>query len=145
MKKGPIYQQQSKCDERAGELTEKADAKQRRFIKWDWDYVLVNEEGKRVEGDVRKAVKKRVQEMYWDKTTTGQMCKQSNRDTGNSQSRTNRSISTIKGGADMGSMAFYGQTTERIDYKNYENQSGRSTEKKHNSGVWEESWTQSGI
>ena len=45
---------------------------QKRFIKWDWDCVLIDEEGKRVEADMREAVKKRVQETYWDERTTGQ-------------------------------------------------------------------------
>ena len=56
-RKGWFYGRHNKCDHVAGVVTEDADIPQARFVEWDWDYVLVNDKGERVEGDVRRAVR----------------------------------------------------------------------------------------
>ena len=38
---------------------------QGRFVEWDWDYTVVDQQRWRIE-DVRKAVRKRVAELFWE-------------------------------------------------------------------------------
>ena len=69
--KGWFYERHNKCDLVAGVVTEEADIPQSRFMEWDWDCILVDEEQQRVEGDVRRAVKRRVAEQEWSKGAGG--------------------------------------------------------------------------
>ena len=65
------FRRHNKCDNVAGEVALHEDRKQARFVEWDWDYVLVNHEGARVEGDVRQAVRRRVAELFWEASRGG--------------------------------------------------------------------------
>ena len=49
-RKGWIYERHNKCDRVAGEIVFDDDLDQQRFVRWNWDYILVGG-GKRIEGD----------------------------------------------------------------------------------------------
>ena len=70
-RKGWFYERHNKCDYVAGVVTEDEDRPQARFVEWDWDYILVDDLGKRVEGDVRRAVRQRISEQAWEKGRDG--------------------------------------------------------------------------
>ena len=70
-RKGWFYERHNKCDHVAGVVAEDADLPQARFVEWDWDFILVDDQGKRVEGDVRRAVRQRVSEQAWEKGQGG--------------------------------------------------------------------------
>ena len=49
-----------------GEVRMYDDIKQTRLVVWDWEYILVDDNGCPVEGDVCKVVKRRVTEIFWE-------------------------------------------------------------------------------
>ena len=65
-RRGWFYLRHNKCDSVAAEVAMHEDREQARFVEWDWDYVLVDHKGWRVEGDVRQAVQRRVAELFWE-------------------------------------------------------------------------------
>ena len=70
-RKGWLYERHNKCDHVAGVVAEDADLPQARFVEWDWDFILVDDQGKRVEGDVRRAVRQRVSNQAGEKGQGG--------------------------------------------------------------------------
>ena len=70
-RKGWFYRRHNKCDHIVRVVTEEADIPQARFVEWDWDYVLVDDKGRQVEGDVRRAVRHRVSEQAWEQGAGG--------------------------------------------------------------------------
>ena len=64
-RKGPLHMVHNACDRIAGVLTEQEEEPIRTFVAWDWDMVVVDEKGVRIEGDVRMIVRKRVMELMW--------------------------------------------------------------------------------
>ena len=70
-RKGWFYERHNKCDHAAGATTEDDGIAQARFAEWDRDYVLVDAEGQRVEGDVRCAVRQSVCELSWNQGLGG--------------------------------------------------------------------------
>ena len=63
---GPVYERHHECDARAGEMTESEGIQQQRFVLWDWEVVVVRENGERMEGDPRQAIRSRVAAQYWE-------------------------------------------------------------------------------
>ena len=55
----------------AGVVAEDADLPQAQFVEWDWDFILVDDQGKQVKGDVCRAVWQRVSKQAWEKGQGG--------------------------------------------------------------------------
>ena len=60
---GPIYRAHDKCDRECGRIAEEGeDEVQEMFVKRDWQFIMVDETGQRIEGDVRAQVRIRMNE-----------------------------------------------------------------------------------
>ena len=64
---GPIYRAHDKCDRECGRIAEEGDDEvQKMFVKRDWQFIMVDETGQRIEGDVRAQVRIRMNEYRWE-------------------------------------------------------------------------------
>ena len=66
MRAGPVHDVHNKTDERAGICTHLPEVEGERFTLWDWDTVIIKENGSVVEGDPRRQIRKRMVQVWWE-------------------------------------------------------------------------------
>ena len=63
---GPLHDGHGAADLEAGLARDDPMRQQERFVAWDWDFILLDSMNQRIEGDVRRAVRKRMGVLWWE-------------------------------------------------------------------------------